>query len=520
MTAPGVFFNPGTGNGKTNNKQSKQEITLHSTERFNLSGYIQIVIMFQCVFCGALLAQENLDLQTALNIARENSPQIQQARYNLQENRELLNAQNAALKSRFSLSLDPFTFDRSREFNPFFSTFNTQETRQSGGLFTISQPIKATDGTLLLQNQFVWRDDSSEFQNVRTESFSNNFFLTYRQPLFTYNRTKLDLESVELNLRAADLNYKIQELLLEQQVAQLFYNAFQQRMNYQVAQEDLQNTQQSFDIIERKVAAGLAAKEEAYQAELNLTTNRSAAQNALVALENSLDDLKSLIGMPLIEDISVAAEITHQPVAAELDKAITHGLSARLELRQRQIDIESAQSNLTRQAATNEFSGNLNVTFGYIGTDENFDRIYDNPTQNQNFNLSLEIPIWDWGEKKSRTRAGELGVRRSELSLDEEKTNIAIGIRKAFRNLENQNVQIEIARQNVKVAELTYEINLERYRNGDLTSIDLNQYQTQLSNNKKSLVDALINYKLALLDLKVKSLWDFEQGKAIVFEEE
>ncbi len=477
------------------------------------------------LFAGLLLlssiglAQESLDLDTALKIAAENSPQLKQARYNLEENRELLNAQNAALRSRFSLTLDPFTWDRSREFNPFFSTFNTQETRQSGGIFSISQPIKATDGTLLLQNQFVWRDDSSEFQNIRTESFSNNFFLTYRQPLFTYNRTKLDLEGVELNLRAAELNFQIQELLLEQQVAQLFYAAFQARMNFQVAQEDLQNTQQSFDIIEKKVEAGLAAKEEAYQAELNLTTNRSTMQNAEVTLANSLDDLKSLIGMPLDEDITIAAEITHQPVEANLDKALQHGLASRLELRQRQIDIESAQSNLTRQAATNEFSGNLNITFGYIGTDEDFDRVYDNPTQTQNFNLSLEIPIWDWGEKRSRTRAGKLGVQRSELSLDEEKTSIAIGIRRAFRNLENQDAQIEIARQNVKIAELTYDINLERYKNGDLTSIDLNQYQTQLSNNKKSLVDALINYKLALLDLKVKSLWDFKQGQSIIFNE-
>ena len=82
--------------------------------------------------------------------------------------------------------------------------------------------------------------------------------------------------------------------------------------------------------------------------------------------------------------------------------------------------------------------------------------------------------------------------------------------------MQNQTIQIEIARQNVRNAELTYDINLERYKNGDLTSMDLNLYQTQLSEQKLGLVEALINYKLALLDLKIKSLWDFEKNRAVL----
>ena len=107
-------------------------------------------------------------------------------------------------------------------------------------------------------------------------------------------------------------------------------------------------------------------------------------------------------------------------------------------------------------------------------------------------------------------------MESSNLSLEEEKTGIIIDIRKAYRNLENQVIQIEIAQQNVRTAQLTYDINLERYENGDLTSMDLNQFQTQLSAKKIGLVEALINYKLALLDLKVKSLWDFERNQPVL----
>ena len=88
-----------------------------------------------------------------------------------------------------------------------------------------------------------------------------------------------------------------------------------------------------------------------------------------------------------------------------------------------------------------------------------------------------------------------------------------IGIRRAYRNVQNQVIQIELAVENVESAQLTYDINLERYRNGDLTSMDLNLFQNQLSQRKIGLVNAMINYKLSLLDLKIESLWDFEKNQ-------
>ena len=461
-------------------------------------------------------SQEPVSLPQAMEVARNNSPDILRAKMSLEASEERLKAQNAALKSRFSLTLEPILYDRSDEFNAFFSTFNRTETVQSSGLFLVSQPIVPTDGTLSLRNQFSWRDVTSEFGSAQNRSFSNNLFLTYQQPIFTFNRTKLDLRDVELDLENTQINYSLQELLLEVQVAQAFYGAFRQKMSLQVSQEEYQNTQRSYQIIENKVSAGLAAREELYQAELNLTSSRSTVQNNQVAMENSLDDFKRLIGMPISEEISVVAEVTQEPVEVNLDKAIEFALKNRQELRQRRINIQSAKANLTRSTAVNEFRGDINLSYGIFGNDEEFSRLYDKPTENQRVSLSLEIPLYDWGERKSRIRAAEVSVESSNLSLEEEKTGIIIDIRKAYRNLENQVIQIEIAQQNVRTAQLTYDINLERYENGDLTSMDLNQFQTQLSAKKIGLVEALINYKLALLDLKVKSLWDFERNQPVL----
>jgi len=480
--------------------------------KYSLSIIITFLLLQSLVFSQQA---RTLIFDDAMQIAREKSPDFRQARLNMERQQELLNAQEASLKSKFNLILEPFYFNRERTFQPLFG-WNTNELKSSSGILSVSQPILWTDGTISLQNEFGWRDSFSDFQQDRTKTFSNNLYLSFNQPIFTYNRTRLALEEVELDLENAYLHYRMQELLLEQRVAQYFYAAYQDKLRVQVAEEEYNNTNESYKIINNKVDAGLAAKEELYQAELNLLNSKSQLQNSKVALESSLDQLKQLIGFPLLDEINILSDISLRSVEVDLAKAISHGLASRLELRQKNIDIQLAKGNVLRSSATNEFKGNINLSYGIIGNDEKVENIYEVPTKTQNVRFSLEVPIWDWGERESRMKAAEISVQNSELNLDDEKKNIMINIRNAYRNLQNQVIQIEIAEQNVKNAQLTYDINLERYENGDLTSMDLNLAQTQLSEKKMDIVNSQINYKLALLDMKIQSLWDFEKMEPVM----
>ena len=45
--------------------------------------------------------------------------------------------------------------------------------------------------------------------------------------------------------------------------------------------------------------------------------------------------------------------------------------------------------------------------------------------------------------------------------------------------------------------------------------MDLNLVQNQLAEKKINLINAMITYKLNLLDLKIESLWDFERNKPV-----
>ena len=479
-----------------------------------------IVLIFLLIFTeGQLSAGDELTLDRALNIAFQNSPAMRQSSLQLEVNKRNLMAEQAGLKSQFSLTVTPYLTSSSRVFSELTSSYNSQTLKKTSAAFTIRQPIKWTDGTLRITNQFNWQEATSSFTGGKKNSaFSNSVTVTLSQPLLTYNKTKMHIKELELALENSQMAYIIEKLQIERQVTQQFLNLYYSRMSIQISQEEYKNAMESFDIIKSKVDAGITAPEELYQADITKDNSLASLENKRMQHQNSLDTFKILLGMNLEDQIDVSANIEKKIVKVDLNKAITHGLKNRLELRQKDIEIQNAMNALIVAGAENEFKASLNLSFGLTGTNNKFPNIYNSPNTDRLIALTLNVPLFDWGQKKHHMAASSAQIEIARLSAEEEGKSIKSEIREAYRNLLNQKRQIEIADKSIKNAELTYAINLERYRNGDLSSKDLQFYQLQLSQQKLNRVQALINNKLALLDLKIRTLWDFEANRSILDE--
>ena len=461
--------------------------------------------------------QWNLTLEDALQYSIDHSPELQNALLNLERYKLSLEAQKASLKSKFSLTLNPFSYSNSRSFDNRFSQWYTNESFSSNGTFSITQPIIWTDATVSLNNKFGWQSNTSTSgTSNKNQAFSNDLYLSINQPLFTYNRTKVDLESIERDYENALINYALRRLSLESSITSSFYNVYTAKNNLEISEAELKDAQQNFDIIKNKVEADLSARDELYQAELNVAQAVSTVDNRKVSLENAKDDLKKILGIEIERDFDITAEITAKPVPINMMLAIESALSSRLELRQREISRIEQDIQMKQIKENNSLDGNLSLSLGIMGDNEDFNKIYDHPTNNPRVSMSLSIPLFDWGERKARIKAQEIAIKMYDMETVEERKSIEIAVRKSCRSLRNLEAQIAIAEQSVQNAQLTYDLNAERYRNGELTGMEMNQFQTQLSNQKMSYVSTLINYKLELLNLKIISLYDFENDKHVI----
>ena len=437
-------------------------------------------------FTGIALTSQGqipLTIDKAMEIAQENSPSLRRSYMNLERYKQNLLAQKASLKSRFSLNLNLVDYNKNRRFDNRLSQWYTNETFNTSGTFQVDQPILWTDGTISLINRFGWQDNSSIIEGDKTSNraFSNDLYLQLTQPIFTYNKRKMELKQIEYDYENANISYALQQLNTEKSITDQFYSVYMAQSNLEISREELVNAQQSYDIIKNKVEADLAAKDELFQAELNLATARSSVDESQVNLE-----------------------------------AISHGLGSRLELRQREIESKELEFDMIKTKALNEFKGDVSISFGLIGDNSHLNKVYNNPTQNPRVSISFAVPIFDWGEKKARIKAQKMAQRINELEFQEDKVDIELNIRQVWRNLENLRTQIKIAEQNVQNAQLTYDLNQTRYREGDITGMEMSQFQTQLSNKKITYTQALINYRIELLNLKILSLYDFDKNIPLV----
>jgi outer membrane protein TolC len=209
-----------------------------------------VILIGVFLFAGitGINAQQILTLEKAFELAETGSPDLQQSLLNLERFQKSLEAQRAALKSRFSLDVSPVNYSRNRRFDTRVSEWYTNESFETSALFRVVQPILPTDGTISITNEFGWQQSISDANDSESKVFYNNLYLNFNQPLFTYNRLKLDLKELELNFENANINYALQRLNLERNVTQFFYNVYMAQMNLSIAQDELENTQNSYNI--------------------------------------------------------------------------------------------------------------------------------------------------------------------------------------------------------------------------------------------------------------------------------
>jgi outer membrane protein len=467
------------------------------------------------------LPAQTMSLEMALNLAEQNSPTMKKVKLSRERSRQSLLAQKASTKANFSLGLEPFSYSNKMDFDTRYSSWYNYEYLASSSNLSISQPIVATNTTIVLQNVFGWQKTYSNYSGTATSNkmFINDFYLSLSQPLFTFNSRKSTLKQLKLDVEQAEISYALASLSLERTVTTLFYSAYMAQLQLDIAVEEWNNTQKSRDVVADKVETGMAASVELYQADLNLASARLSIQNKKVSLENSLIRLKQYLGYDLNADIRVVATIEiNESLIVDREMALEKGMAARMEIRQQQMNLEYQQLYSEQVKDINDFDASIDLSIGLTSNNELLRRVYDKPSRSPSIGVSLSIPLYDWGERKARIKAQEATLQSSKIDLEVQQTDIRVEIGELCRNLENYKSQMDIERQSQRNAELAYAINQEKFSNGDLTSMDLNLYQSQLSARRIALVQAQINYKLALLNLKIATLYDVERHQPVVIQ--
>lgn len=507
------------------------------------------LILLACSSAAQVQTQEylNLSLDESIEIAKDKSYTMLKLEQNLKQAEYSLQSVARSLRTNIDLTLNLPTFsDQVTQWRDSMgvSYFSEKQLEYNGNLM-IRQPLP-TDGSIYLQNSLssvvdMRRDLRSSLARTR---------IGIEQPLdafYGYNNIRSTLKIAELEHERSSKSLKREELNLVYDVSNAYYNLLSLQERTRIAQMDLDRQTEAYEMSKNKFEAGLIREVDALQMEVDLAEAQSNYDMALLNQESSVNRFKELLGINLEDSISLKSDMNYEIVLVNPDQAVDYALKNRLEIREREIQMETQKINIKRQKAEGMVKASLNAYYEQTGLYQDYDQTimdYTNPDKlvvkeviphrkdlfpsmgsaysnykdrpaSYGVGFTIKIPILDWGENRSRVKAAESLLKEYEYTMEETERSIRTEVMNLVANINSNLKRLQLLEKNVKVAEKSFDITLQRYADGDINSESLALERNRLNTAYTSRLSAFINYQLSLADLMRKTFYDFQRQEPI-----
>jgi outer membrane protein len=142
--------------------------------------------------------------------------------------------------------------------------------------------------------------------------------------------------------------------------------------------------------------------------------------------------------------------------------------------------------------------------------------IYIDPRDQQVVQLGFQIPILDWGRRKSRVKTAQANQKMVQYTVDQETTTFDEEVMTQVRQFEMLKEQVKITKVADDVAQRRYDITKSRYSIGKISITDMNLALTEKDEAKARYIQSLEDYWNAYFSLRRLTLYDFERGFQII----
>jgi outer membrane protein TolC len=469
-----------------------------------------------------------LTLEQSISIAKMKSLDMLSLKQDLKIAEYNLHSATSRFKTHVDLTLtSPEYTETVRQFEDSTGiTFYPVRQSVLGSNLTINQPLP-TDGRLYITSGLFSTDDFNE--SSRWLRMDTRF--GFSQPidaLYGYNNIKSSFKTAELAYQETQKRLKREELNLEYNVSSSFYRLLSVQKREEIARMNLERQTEAFEIAKNKFEAGLIREVDALQMEVDLAEAQNNYDLALIEQQSAQNSFKELIGIGLDDKIIISSEMDYQTVIVDVNKAVALALENRLELQERDIQIELSRMNIQRQKAEGMITGDLNAYYEKIGVNNssidtrvgtainNSFTDFQNRPGNFGIGITINIPIVDWGENRALVRAAEARMQKNLYDKASITRAIETEIKNLVADLNSSLKRLQLLERNVLVAEKSFEITRARYSDGEIDSQALALERVRLNTAYTSHLEAYINYELNLANLMRKTFFDFKTGKAIM----
>ncbi len=476
------------------------------------------VLLLACglaVPAARVSAQAPMSLQQAIATAQEQGHTARGARATLEAARYTSDAFWAQYMPQLSLTgtLPRYNHAIVPVLQPDGSTlFRAQDQTESQLGATLTQRLP-TGGSIFVSSA-LQRLQLSGDQSLRSWS-STPISLGIRQDLFRPNTFSLDRREQPVRSDLAERQYLEAREDISLQVTNLYFDLYTAQVGLANAQANVAVNDTLYTLNKGRYEVGKIGENDLLQSELALLRSRTSLDGARLDHERAEAALR--LALNLAPDAPLALEVPGEAPAYAADTAIAaaqalHNVSSATNAQLREI---VARRQVTQAKLDNGFGATVQASIGYNATAPEFNEAYQNLLEARNVNVSVEIPLIQWGARHNRIAAAQAQLQQAEDSREATLDQIAMDARFAALQVEQTRRSLALSAKADTVAAKRFEVAYNRYVIGRIAIDNLYIAQAEKDQAIVQYLQALRQHWLAHYQLRRLTLYDFERGRAI-----
>ncbi|HEY2385287.1 MAG TPA: TolC family protein [Terriglobia bacterium] len=321
--------------------------------------------------------------------------------------------------------------------------------------------------------------------------------------------TQTNVHRAEASEALARAKIEIAQRGLALTVTRNYYALITSQRKYATAQQSLQSAQRFLDVTQQQERLGQVARADVVKAQIQYQQQKAGFQDAALAIENARLSLAVLLFSGLNENFTAVDDLDSARTLPPFADVETMAGRQNPDLRAAQETLRAA--TLDVRATRNAFLPTFFVDAHY-GIEANAFALHSavaadtlkGPLPNLGYFVEahLDIPVFDWGTRRSKVRQAEAHeeLARTQLTQTQRQSvanlyafyNEAMAAREAVDGLRQA---AELASESLRLVEL-------RYGAGESTALEVVDAQKTLVDARNAYDDAQTRYRIALAELQ------------------
>ena len=350
-------------------------------------------------------------------------------------------------------------------------------------------------------NQTINRQDGTSISIDDAETKSYNASVNVNYIIF-------DGLGRKYNYQQLKETYNLSELQAKQTIENTYLQLFTTYFQIARLSENKANLTEALSISKRRLLRakyqfeyGQSNKLELLNSEVDVNNDSITLINARQQLSNAKRGLNIVLGVEKNINYEVDTDVYFNKMM-NFEDLLQKTIANNSTLKQNEINIAISEFNIKINKSNYLPSLGLNTSYGWNKSENPATSFLAGSTSNGlNAGLSLSWNIFDGGGSKTRVANSKIALQNQQILLEQQKVTIQNTLKNAWEEYQNQLFILQAQEKNVVTNQNNFDRTVERYKLGQITSIEFRQAQINLINSKTAFNNATFDAKLIELQL-------------------